>query len=288
MESVIALFRERMGKITYDMYGPRNIMAASADCSSAVYTAMVLNGAYGVQAGNISTVTEKQFLLQNGFEQVYAGNGIFEARRGDVFIWAPNNGDRNLATFTDGDLRASAMSAGHTGIFIDGHNIIHCNYGHDGISVNSYDEILGYNQPYYDGGVAEFVFRKTSNGSTTPAPTPKPADQILNIGSKITFPNVYRAGQVRLYDGIWQIRCDALCPIDFEWAGNGIPVEPVTETDKHGNATGDQVMNDGSYFKIPGTFEVLRLNNYAGLMWIAKINLGGYEVWVDVNTVHEI
>lgn len=286
MNDVISLCRSRKGKVTYSMNGSRDVMASTCDCSGMIYSALVRCGAINSLGYWGSTVTERKLLEENGFELVYAGNGIFEAKAGDVFIWAPNGGDRNLQTFTDGDLRASAGSAGHTGIFVDGHNIIHCNYGYNGITENNYDEILGYNQSYYDGGISEFIFRKTGNSSNV-IPTTQP-DQILEIGSNIVFNNVYRADEVSYQHELWQVRCHALCPNDFAWADNGIPVGPLTETDSKGNATGDQVMENGSYFKINGTYQVLELHNYKNLMWIARINLGGYDVWIDVNTVTEV
>ncbi|MBO0440974.1 hypothetical protein JZO69_11425 [Enterococcus sp. DIV0869a] len=50
------------------------------------------------------------------------------------------------AVFIWGDRGNSGGAAGHTGIFIDDNdNIIHCNYGFNGITVNNHDYIWEFN-----------------------------------------------------------------------------------------------------------------------------------------------
>ena len=52
---------------------------------------------------------------------------------------------------------ASAGAFGHTGMFIDSVNIIHCNYAYNGISINSHDERWLYaGQPYF------YIYRLTN------------------------------------------------------------------------------------------------------------------------------
>lgn len=53
------------------------------------------------------------------------------------------------------------IAAGHTGIFVDPDNIIHCNYGYNGITVNNHDYIWSANGSppchifrYYGGGAS--------------------------------------------------------------------------------------------------------------------------------------
>ena len=72
-------------------------------------------------------------LERAGWTQVRAeASGNIPARRGDVFIW--------------GIRGASSGASGHTGFFCDdSDNIIHCNYGYNGITVNPHDVIWGYN-----------------------------------------------------------------------------------------------------------------------------------------------
>ena len=120
IETAIAWMEARRGKVTYSMdyrNGPN-----SYDCSSAVYYALMSAGA--VSAGwAVNTEYEHDWLIKNGFKLI-AENSVFAAQRGDVFIW--------------GKRGQSSGAGGHTGIFVDSNNIIHCNYARNGISIDGY------------------------------------------------------------------------------------------------------------------------------------------------------
>ncbi|WP_155997408.1 peptidoglycan amidohydrolase family protein [Streptococcus ruminantium] len=131
-ETSIRWMMDRVGRVTYSMdyrNGPD-----SYDCSSAVYYALTAGGA--ISAGwAVNTEYEHDWLMNNGFELV-AENTAWDAKYGDIFIW--------------GRRGESAGAGGHTGIFVDGDNIIHCNYAHNGISVNEHDATWSYaGRPYY-------------------------------------------------------------------------------------------------------------------------------------------
>nr|DAX49121.1 MAG TPA: peptidoglycan hydrolase [Caudoviricetes sp.] len=149
LETAIAWMRARKGQVSYSMddrNGPD-----SYDCSSSIYYALLSGGA--VSAGwAVNTEYEHDWLKKNGYELI-AENTPWDAKRGDIFIW----GRRGY----------SAGAFGHTGMFIDGDNIIHCNYAYDGISVNDHDERWAYaGKPYY------YIYRLT-NPDATPAPVKK-------------------------------------------------------------------------------------------------------------------
>ena len=120
MEQAIAWMEARRVKVTYSMdyrNGPN-----SYDCSSAVYYALMSAGA--VSAGwAVNTEYEHDWLIKNGFKLI-AENSVFAAQRGDIFIW--------------GKRGQSSGAGGHTGIFVDSNNIIHCNYARNGITVDGY------------------------------------------------------------------------------------------------------------------------------------------------------
>nr|DAJ35811.1 MAG TPA: peptidoglycan hydrolase [Caudoviricetes sp.] len=139
IETAIAWMREREGQVYYSMEdrdGPD-----SYDCSSSVYYALRSAGA--VSAGwAVNTEYEHDWLIKNGYELI-AENTECTAQRGDIFIW--------------GRKGASAGAFGHTGMFIDSDNIIHCNYAYNGISINSHDERWLYaGQPYF------YIYRLTN------------------------------------------------------------------------------------------------------------------------------
>lgn len=126
MEDAIAWMTALQGRVTYSMAnrnGPN-----SYDCSSAVYHALIAAGIIGEGSRIGNTETMFNDLPEAGFTEVgIDADGSYHARRGDVFIW--------------GDHGSSAGSAGHTGIFVDADNIVHCNYGYNGITINNHDQI---------------------------------------------------------------------------------------------------------------------------------------------------
>ena len=152
-ERMIEWFAVRAGRVTYSMSyrnGP-----SSYDCSSAIYFAMIHAGLRppGSWIGN----TESLFrdLPGSGWYQLPSdpGTGFIDARRGDVFIW--------------GRQGASIGAAGHTGSFVDPENIIHCNYGYNGITVNRHDAIWAAN-----GYPTVAIFRYRGNASDAAIITP--------------------------------------------------------------------------------------------------------------------
>lgn len=143
-ETAIAWMSARAGKVTYSMdyrNGP-----SSFDCSSSVYFALRSAGASD-NGWAVNTEAEHSWLVKNGYTLIADGQGA-DAQRGDIFIW----GQRGF----------SAGGGGHTGIFVDADNIIHCNYGYNSITVNNHDVIWNANgQPYF------YLYRYTGKAATT-------------------------------------------------------------------------------------------------------------------------
>lgn len=123
LETSIRWMNDRVGKVTYSMNyrnGPN-----SYDCSSAVYYALMAGGA--ISAGwAVNTEYMHDWLIRNGYVLV-AENKPFNAQRHDVFIW----GKRGY----------SSGEGGHTGIFVDNVNIIHCNFKRNGITIDDYNKV---------------------------------------------------------------------------------------------------------------------------------------------------
>lgn len=76
----------------------------------------------------------------------------------------------------------------------------------------------------------------------TPKPNPaKPAPKMQHA---------YRIDELKFVNGLWQVRCDELVPVNFNWVDNGVAVEDIIRTDKAGNRTPSQIVNTGDYFVI--------------------------------------
>lgn len=138
--------------------------------------------------------------------------------------------------------------------------------------------------------LAEIATRVNAIVGGAPDPQPQlPAqgpDQILHRGSRFVFKNSYRVDNMAIIGGIWQIYTAELCPKGFTWNENGIPAGPVHEV---GGGVGpvDQVLQLGARYHIPGTYTVLDLGQYLD-RWMAKVSIGGWVLWVDVESLTEV
>lgn len=128
--SAIKWFEEREGKVTYSQDVGSRKGPLQYDCSSSIYMALVHAGA-GKTAGDypVSTDTEHDWLIQNGFELVHEGkwsddSDVKKAKKGDIIIWGTKGQ-------SGGDL-------GHTLIMYDDETAIHCSGRHNGIAKDNY------------------------------------------------------------------------------------------------------------------------------------------------------
>ncbi|MDS1367858.1 peptidoglycan amidohydrolase family protein [Streptococcus suis] len=143
IETALRWMSDHKGRVTYSMdyrNGPN-----SFDCSSSVYYALMSAGA--ISAGwAVNTEYEHDWLIKNGYKLI-AENTDWDAKRGDIFIW--------------GRRGQSAGAGGHTGIFIDPDNIIHCNYASNGIMVDNYNQTAAAS-----GWMYCYVYRLANQTST--------------------------------------------------------------------------------------------------------------------------
>ncbi|HEL2532983.1 TPA: glucosaminidase domain-containing protein [Streptococcus suis] len=144
IETALRWMSDRKGRVTYSMdyrNGPN-----SFDCSSSVYYALMSAGA--ISAGwAVNTEYEHDWLVRNGYTLI-AENTDWDAKRGDIFIW--------------GRRGQSAGAGGHTGIFIDPDNIIHCNYARNSITVDNYNQTAAAS-----GWMYCYVYRLANQTSTS-------------------------------------------------------------------------------------------------------------------------
>lgn len=118
--------------VTYSMSGSRIGTDGTADCSGAVYISLVKGGAKP-HSYPVNTESEHAWLIANGFELI-AFNKSWNMQRGDILIF--------------GIKGQSAGAGGHTAIAVDNNNVIHCNYAHNGVSVNP-ESTMPYSMGFY-------------------------------------------------------------------------------------------------------------------------------------------
>ena len=80
------------------------------------------------------------------------------------------------------------------------------------------------------------------------------APQTNNQANTVVQPKdkaFYQTNEVKYVNGMWQIKCDYLAPVGFDWTENGIPVSMVNWVDENGNNLpdgADQDFKAGMYF----------------------------------------
>ena len=266
MDKVIDWFAQRQGRVSYSMISRNG--PSSYDCSSSIYYALIYAGILpqGFRIGN--TETEFVDLPKFGFQRIEADiNGYIPTQRGDIFIW--------------GKQGQTLGANGHTGVYIDNDNIIHCAYAYNGIHIDNHDWLAGIN------GVQDLtIFRYTGKPQNVPAPYVEKIDDEINVGSHLKFNQKFTVVETREADGRKEARINELCPVGFTWEENGVPTSWLVNVDNDGYRIGGDI-NPGDSVKIEGAFvaqEVVQNDN----MWFAKINRGGIDVWVELTPATEI
>ena len=153
--------------ITYSMSGSRIGTDGTADCSGAVYISLVKGGAKPYSYP-VNTESEHAWLIANGFDLI-AFNKSWEMQRGDVLIFGLKG--------------RSAGAGGHTAIAVDHDNVIHCNYGYNGVTVNS-ETTMPYSMGWY---VYRLAQKNSSSQPKISAQFSKPAADIQWISEKWHF-----------------------------------------------------------------------------------------------------
>lgn len=147
-EKAIAWMGSKEGRVSYSMTyrnGPN-----SYDCSSSVCSALIYAGASN-PGWLLNTEYMHDWLVKNGYTLIAENDG-WDSQRGDIFIW--------------GQRGQSAGAGGHTGMFVDADNIIHCNYASNNITIDNYNQTAAasgwmYSYAYrYVGATDTFVGSK--------------------------------------------------------------------------------------------------------------------------------
>ena len=232
-QSIVNWFVIHRNLLTYSMFGSRNGSDGTADCSGSMSQALKEAG-IGIQ-GLPSTVTLGQQLAKNGFYRVSI-NQDWDALTGDIVMMS-----------WGADMSQSGGAGGHVGVMMDSVNFISCDYstqGAVGQAINTYP----WNDYYAANKPAYIEVWRYSNSAT----------QTNNQANTAVAPQekaYYEANDVQFVNGIYQIKCDYLSPIGFNFLDNGIPVDMVNWVDENGNDIPDGESKDfksGMFFSFEG------------------------------------
>lgn len=194
-QSIVNGFTSRRGLITYSMLGSRNGSDGTGDCSGIM--SQVLKEAGINIIGLPSTVTLGQQLANNGFYRVSI-NQDWDAQSADIILMS-----------WGADMSSSGGAGGHVGVMIDDTYFISCDYstqGAPGQAINTYpwNDYYNWNKPAY---IEVWRYADTAPQTNNQANTAvQPTDKAF-----------YQANEVKYINGMWQIKCDYLAPVGFDW-----------------------------------------------------------------------
>lgn len=264
-------FVNRRGLITYSMNGSRNGSDGTGDCSGTMSQALIDNG-YAI-SGLPSTVSLGAQLARVGFVRI-SRNEDWEAQEDDIVLMSWGS-----------DMASSGGAGGHVGVMLDSVNFISCDFstqGAVGQAINTYpwDSYYTWNRPAYIE-----VWRYNGQAPATPIPNTEATPTLTRIPDSKAY---YKADDVQYVNDIWQIKCDYLCPVGFDWTENGIPVAMVNWVDADGNDIPDGEDKDfkpGMYFSFDGD-EVHVVDTgdggYYGGYYFRQFQFGQYgNIWLS-------
>lgn len=211
---IVSWFENKVGQLTYSMTGSRNGIDGTADCSGSISQALKESGAK--IDGLPSTVTLGYWLDKNGWVRI-SKNEDWNAQRNDIVLMSWGE-----------DMLQSGGAGGHVGAMMDSERFISVDYSTGG-AVGTAVSIWNWNEYYLracQNGLS-YIEVWRYNGSATNDPS--------NVSQSNRKKAYYRADNVVLYNGIYQVRCDELVPVGFDWTENGIPVALINWVDSNGD-----------------------------------------------------
>jgi hypothetical protein len=264
IDNALKWMTDKIGRVTYSMTdrnGPNTY-----DCSSSVYHALIAGEFFppAIWIGNTDSLFGD--LEKRGWVALTPdATGNYPTQRGDVFIW----GTRGQST----------GGFGHTGMFVDADNVVHCSYGYNGMAISNHDWLYSIQSEHPPVTFYHYV------GTSTPSV--EVVDQVVNTGSWVKFDKTYTVDDIQDISQNWQIHTNELCTTGFTWDDNGIPAAIAVKVDADGFMTDSQELAAGELYKIPGKFQVTDLGQTNG-EWMAQIGSGGLSFWVDIATATEV
>lgn len=126
-------------------------------------------------------------------------------------------------------------------------------------------------------------------------------DKVLTVGGTVTTPPKpkppvkkrfgYRVDDLQKVNGIWQVRVNHLCPVDFTWNENGIDVQHLDVMDGAGNVSKNQTVTKGCYvsFKPSAVVSCSETFNYKGVQ-LSKFKLkpDTGSIWLARTSVEKL
>lgn len=199
--------------------------------------------------------------VKNGFKFIKATAGAVP-QAGDIFV-----------------MSVPGSPYGHTGIVISANgstiNMVNQNYnGHAYVTKNSipysnsYGTVVGWLRPPFSGSSSN-----NGGGSTN--------NTAIKVGDTVSFTGVYKVSKVNPSKNT--VASNTLAGGDSTYL-NYIDATPLVETNASGTKAGDQILNIGDYFKVPGTYKVLNIDTPTNGIYV---KIGSVNVWLSASQAHK-
>lgn len=107
-----------------------------------------------------------------------------------------------------------------------------------------------------------------------------------------TNKHIYTLNEVKNVNGIWQLRCNYLVPIEFSWNDNGIPLDDIHFVDSNGNFVNQRY--DGTQTKFvfrDGALKQLTTaaKGSGGYYWVKfESDHGEGSLWLSCNDLNDL
>lgn len=253
---VLAWFEKHEGKLTYSMYGSRNGVDGTADCSGSMTQAIYDAGGKQYQ-WLYSTDYLHQYLEENNYELI-SENKDWIAQRGDIVIW--------------GKKGQSGGSFGHVGIISSNDpkaNFLSTSYYTAGQFGTAVQNINYNNFARLDNFPYTYVYRYIKPN----------VSKIKDISTQtVHFNQTFELDWYDYWNGEWDA-VNNLLSIPVTDYNNYIPLSGIVLTDKRGQYLTNQYAQIGTpqqeYFKLVGHYKVLSNNGDT-----MAIEVSGEPVWI--------
>lgn len=230
-----------------------------------------IDGAYGAQCWDFACYV---------FEHYYGGHRISCTATGYVQDFVNQKNTNGILTFMNEISTSAALQPGDVVVWGP---CATAPYSHVALfdSTNgSTNYFLGQNQGAAkvtvnalskSGIIGVFRAKNMSGGSSQPV-TPSTPDQILTVGSKVTFPRYLTAEQIDIpNNSVYNSRI-----------GGWISATVCTETSSADGAC-DQILNVGAQFTIEGTFTVSQVNVASDIVYLQELGM-----WIKAEPLTEV
>ncbi|MGX6988588.1 peptidoglycan amidohydrolase family protein [Leuconostoc fallax] len=278
--AAIANMRSGKGRTIYSMNYRQNENPRMRDCSSSIAEALLAGGVNVYYANGMAPNTVGMLQMEGTkFQRITEA----QAHTGDICIMGGRGGNGGaghvfMLTSDSDEIECTPNGWNGAGVYVDASSVVTAyainegNYG--------YLKTIGWQMDWFRpiaGGTA------TNGSHAIQKSNSNPVDQVLDIGSKVRFDGFYHLDSMQEYgDEGKYYAYNQQISYGLPDYNNYIPISELTEVDKNGKPTKDQLFDfkpgwlENTYFRFNGTYKVIDIDEENNAVCI---EIGGEPVW---------